>query len=120
MIIKIGKIDRNILQAVDDAGHEKNSIFKVKWLEAVDKATGQLAKLLWQAEATGKFQFSLCVTDNHSTPVEYGDHSFEPVPFTLCRLKDFVCNWWGKSSFTYFSWSVSSAHSQSWWGYWWV
>jgi 2,3-bisphosphoglycerate-independent phosphoglycerate mutase len=31
-----------------------------------------------------------CVTGDHSTPVEYGDHSFEPVPFSLCRLEDFV------------------------------
>ncbi|KAJ0100039.1 hypothetical protein Patl1_21537 [Pistacia atlantica] len=50
-----------VLQAVDDAGHDKASVFKVKALEAVDQAI-----------------------------VEYGDHSFEPVPFTMCRLKDFV------------------------------
>lgn len=62
----------------------------MRGLEAVDKALGQLAKLLWQAEKTGNFQYSLCVTGDHSTPVEYGDHSFEPVPFTLCRLRDYV------------------------------
>lgn len=22
--------------------------------------------------------------------MEYGDHSFEPVPFSLCRLRDFI------------------------------
>ncbi|KAG4937577.1 hypothetical protein JHK85_052496 [Glycine max] len=70
--------------------HIKASILKVKALEAVDKALGQLARLLWEAESTGKFQFFLCVTGDHSTPVEYGDHSFESVPFTICRLKDFV------------------------------
>ncbi|KAF5735651.1 hypothetical protein HS088_TW15G01162 [Tripterygium wilfordii] len=43
-----------------------------------------------KAESTGKFQYFLCVTGDHSTPVEYGDHSFEPVPFALCRLTDFV------------------------------
>lgn len=79
-----------MLQAVDDAGHDKASIFKVKALEAVDLAIGQLARLLWQAERTGKFQYFLCVTGDHSTPVEYGDHSFEPVPFSTCQLKDFV------------------------------
>ncbi|KAI3747952.1 hypothetical protein L6452_10710 [Arctium lappa] len=78
------------IKAIDDAGHDKASVFKVKGLEAVDKAIGQLARLLWEAESTGRFQFSLCVTGDHSTPVEYGDHSFEPVPFTLCRLKDYV------------------------------
>lgn len=59
-------------------------------MEAVDKAIGQLAKLLWKSESTGDFQYYLCVTGDHSTPVEYGDHSFEPVPFAICRLKDFV------------------------------
>ncbi|XP_057482179.1 uncharacterized protein LOC130769059 [Actinidia eriantha] len=78
------------IKAIDDAGHDKASIFKVKGLEAVDRAIGQLARLLWQAESTGNFQYFICVTGDHSTPVEYGDHSFEPVPFTLCRLKDFV------------------------------
>lgn len=79
-----------VLQAVDDAGHDKASIFKVKALEAVDRAIGQLARLLWQAEKSGKFQYFLCVTGDHSTPVEYGDHSFEPVPLAMCQLKDFV------------------------------
>ncbi|GAV60056.1 Metalloenzyme domain-containing protein/PhosphMutase domain-containing protein [Cephalotus follicularis] len=78
------------IKAIDDAGHDKANIFKVKGLEAVDRAIGQLAKLLWQAETSGNFQYFLCVTGDHSTPVEYGDHSFEPVPFAICRLKDFV------------------------------
>ncbi|XP_075514964.1 uncharacterized protein LOC142549741 [Primulina tabacum] len=78
------------IKAIDDAGHDKAIIFKVKGLEAVDRAIGQLAKLLWQAESSGAFQYYICVTGDHSTPVEYGDHSFESVPFTLCRLKDFV------------------------------
>lgn len=85
------------IKAIDDAGHDKASIFKVKGLEAVDRAIGQLARLLWQAESTGNFQYFLCVTGDHSTPVEYGDHSFEPVPFTLCRLKDFVGAMGGES-----------------------
>lgn len=79
-----------LLQAIDDAGHDKASVLKVKALEAVDTAIGQLARLLWEAESSGKFQFFLCVTGDHSTPVEYGDHSFEPVPLAMCRLKDFV------------------------------
>lgn len=78
------------IKAIDDAGHDKATMLKVRGLEAVDKAMGQLARLLWQAEKSGKFQYYLCVTGDHSTPVEYGDHSFEPVPFTLCKLQDFV------------------------------
>ncbi|CAK9326359.1 unnamed protein product [Citrullus colocynthis] len=78
------------IKAIDDAGHDKATIFKVKGMEAVDRAIGQLAKLLWKAESSGNFQYYLCVTGDHSTPVEYGDHSFEPVPFTMCKLKDFI------------------------------
>ncbi|KAJ3681027.1 hypothetical protein LUZ60_015516 [Juncus effusus] len=78
------------IKAIDDAGHDKATGLKVLGLEAVDRAICQLAKLLWQAEVSGRFQYFLCVTGDHSTPVEYGDHSYEPVPFTLCGLKDFV------------------------------
>nr|GMD01031.1 pentatricopeptide repeat-containing protein At3g29230-like [Ipomoea batatas] len=41
-------------KAIDDVGHDKVSVFKVKGLEAVDRAIGQLAKLLWPAESSGK------------------------------------------------------------------
>lgn len=78
------------IKAIDDAGHDKASVLKVQALEAVDRAIGQLTRLLWEAEKSGNFQYCLCVTGDHSTPVEYGDHSFEPVPFALCQLKDFV------------------------------
>ncbi|XP_034210361.1 probable 2,3-bisphosphoglycerate-independent phosphoglycerate mutase isoform X2 [Prunus dulcis] len=78
------------IEAIDDAGHDKATIFKVKALEAVDRAIGQLSRLLWESESAGNFKYFLCVTGDHSTPVEYGDHSFEPVPFTICPLKDFV------------------------------
>jgi 2,3-diphosphopglycerate-independent phosphoglycerate mutase len=78
------------VKAIDDAGHDKAGVFKVKGMEAVDRAIGQLARLLWEAESAGNYSYSICVTGDHSTPVEYGDHSFEPVPFTLCHLKDYV------------------------------
>ncbi|CAL9232152.1 unnamed protein product [Arabidopsis halleri] len=86
------------IKAIDDAGHDKATLFKVRGLEAVDKAIRQLAKLLWHAESSSKYQYFLCVTGDHSTPVEYGDHSFEPVPFTMCRLKDFVSAVGGESA----------------------
>ena len=38
------------------------------------------------------------MTGDHSTPVEYGDHSFEPVPFTMCRLREFVSAVGGESA----------------------
>ncbi|KAH0923702.1 hypothetical protein HID58_023720 [Brassica napus] len=86
------------IKAIDDAGHDKATMFKVKGLEAVDKAIRQLAKLLWQAESCSDYQYFLCVTGDHSTPVEYGDHSFEPVPFTMCRLREFVSAVGGESA----------------------
>uniref|UniRef100_A0A1J3IEU2 2,3-bisphosphoglycerate-independent phosphoglycerate mutase n=1 Tax=Noccaea caerulescens TaxID=107243 RepID=A0A1J3IEU2_NOCCA len=86
------------IKAIDDAGHDKATMFKVKGLEAVDKAIRQLAKLLWLAESSTNYQYFLCVTGDHSTPVEYGDHSFEPVPFTMCRLREFVSAVGGESA----------------------
>ncbi|KAL0685712.1 hypothetical protein Bca4012_052560 [Brassica carinata] len=86
------------IKAIDDAGHDKATLFKVRGLEAVDKAIRQLAKLLWQAETSTNYQYFLCVTGDHSTPVEYGDHSFEPVPFTMCRLREFVATVGGEAA----------------------
>ncbi|RID59860.1 hypothetical protein BRARA_F03057 [Brassica rapa] len=47
------------IKAIDDAGHDKATMFKVKGLEAVDKAIRQLAKLLWQAESCSDYQYFL-------------------------------------------------------------
>lgn len=77
-------------QAIDDAGHDKALYLKVKAFEAVDTMISQLAAMLWKVESSGTFEYSIAITGDHSTPVEYGDHSFEPVPFTICHLKDFV------------------------------
>eukprot|EP00271_Cylindrocystis_brebissonii_P020984 TRINITY_DN7296_c0_g1_i1.p1 TRINITY_DN7296_c0_g1~~TRINITY_DN7296_c0_g1_i1.p1 ORF type:complete len:480 (-),score=91.07 TRINITY_DN7296_c0_g1_i1:277-1716(-) len=110
------------IKAIDDAGHDKAPVLKLRCLEAMDRMLGQLAALLWaaQQESAGKnhplaqdpshglpsppgrsgiasgagkvepVQFALCVTGDHSTPVLYGDHSYEPVPFSICSLTDFV------------------------------
>ena len=29
----------------------------------------------------------MAVTGDHSTPVEYGDHSYEPVPFSIVSVR---------------------------------
>ncbi|GKB19788.1 probable 2,3-bisphosphoglycerate-independent phosphoglycerate mutase, partial [Tanacetum coccineum] len=42
----------SLVPVIDDAGHDKATVFKVKGLEAVDKVIGQLAKLLWEAAST--------------------------------------------------------------------
>ncbi|CAD7705232.1 unnamed protein product [Ostreobium quekettii] len=53
---------------------------------------GQLIRLLWthqSQEETGEF-FVLACTGDHSTPVVFGDHSHEPVPFGVAHLRDVV------------------------------
>ena len=78
------------MQAIDDAGHDKDPALKVRGLEAADRMVGQLVRKLWAAQQAGIATYTLCVTGDHSTPVEYGDHSFEPVPFSICHLADYV------------------------------
>ncbi|GJP35993.1 hypothetical protein CLOM_g20534 [Closterium sp. NIES-68] len=93
------------IKAVDDAGHDKAVDLKVRALEAVDRMVGQLAHRLWlvqrerekqeqgqleQQQQQQKLRFCLCVTGDHSTPILYGDHAEEPVPFAICDLADFV------------------------------
>jgi len=91
------------VKAVDDAGHDRAVDLKVRYLEVVDTMVGQLLRLLWQAEKNspveikdGKCknekeqqqhqQFTIVVTGDHSTPVEFGDHSNEPVPFAIAHV----------------------------------
>ncbi len=63
-----------------------NAVWQVRYLEAVDAMVGQLIRRLWEAEASGRGRYSLCLTSDHSTPVEFGDHSHEPVPYAIARL----------------------------------
>ena len=35
-------------------------------------------------------RFAICITGDHSTPVAYGDHSHEPVPFAIGCVRDAV------------------------------
>ena len=63
---------------------------QVKYEEVVDRMVGQLLRLLWQAERAGRGRYSLVVTGDHSTPVEFGDHSHEPVPFAIAHVRDVV------------------------------
>ncbi|EHA8586965.1 hypothetical protein COCNU_scaffold001220G000020 [Cocos nucifera] len=53
------------IKAINDAGHDKASMFQVRVLEAVDRAIDQLARLLWEAEKSVNFQYYLCVNGDH-------------------------------------------------------
>ncbi len=79
---------------------------QVRFQEAVDRMLGQIVRRLWEAErpearpkaaAAGPLQgggrravFTLVITGDHSTPVSFGDHSHEPVPFCIARLEHVV------------------------------
>ena len=50
----------------------------------------QLIRRLHEAEACGQGWYAVCVTGDHSTPVLFGDHSHEPVPFTIAHVRHVV------------------------------
>lgn len=68
---------------------------QVRFQEAVDAMVGQLLRRLWEAEAAGRGRYVVAVTGDHSTPVVFGDHSHEPVPFAIATVKHAVevCAW---------------------------
>lgn len=102
------------VKAVDDAGHDRAVALKVRLLEAVDAMIGQLLARLRAAERAQEARwrarrrqggdqsddddsdddprcvYAVCVTGDHSTPVVFGDHSHEPVPFAVARVCDAV------------------------------
>jgi 2,3-bisphosphoglycerate-independent phosphoglycerate mutase len=59
------------VKAVDDAGHDKNRAMKVEQLEKVDAALGEMVSRLghYIDEDKEKCDFILCVTGDHTTPV---------------------------------------------------
>ena len=67
------------IKAVDDAGHDKDLGIKVEQIEKVDRAIGKMFEKL----RSRGIDAIICVTGDHTTPVRYGDHSHEPVPFVM-------------------------------------
>lgn len=65
-------------------------LLQVQYLECVDLMIKQLIQRLHQAEASGQGHYAVCVTGDHSTPVLFGDHSHEPVPFTIAHVRHVV------------------------------
>ncbi|EGC30367.1 hypothetical protein DICPUDRAFT_157906 [Dictyostelium purpureum] len=74
------------VKAVDDAGHDKNAPLKIEFLEKVDKMLSFIITKLSEAQRNKKGNFTICLTGDHSTPVLTGDHSYEPVPFTITKV----------------------------------
>lgn len=71
------------VKAVDDAGHDKDFHRKKHFIEKVDEMIGVLVAGCLGAS---DLETILCITGDHSTPVELGDHSFEPVPFVAAKI----------------------------------
>ena len=57
------------------------------FLSALDLMLGQLVKRLHSAASSTGARYFVAVTGDHSTPVEYGDHSYEPVPFSIVPVR---------------------------------
>lgn len=57
------------------------------FLSALDLMLGQLVKRLHSAASSTGARYFVAVTGDHSTPVEYGDHSYEPVPFSIASVR---------------------------------
>ncbi|KXZ52807.1 hypothetical protein GPECTOR_8g193 [Gonium pectorale] len=78
------------VKAVDDTGHDRMVQNKVRFLEVVDRMVGQMLRRLAEAEAAGRGRYLIVVAGDHSTPVLFGDHSHEPVPFAIAGVRHAV------------------------------
>ncbi|GIL98398.1 hypothetical protein Vretimale_3768 [Volvox reticuliferus] len=78
------------VKAVDDTGHDRMLQNKVRFLEVVDQMVAQMLRRLWEAEAAGQGRYVMVLTGDHSTPVMFGDHSNEPVPFAIASVRSAV------------------------------
>ncbi|KAJ0408116.1 hypothetical protein P43SY_002086 [Pythium insidiosum] len=71
------------VKAVDDAGHDKDVQKKVHFIEKADEMIAHLIEGFH--DRLPGCEVTMVVTGDHTTPVIYGDHSFEPVPFAIAR-----------------------------------
>ncbi|GFR43969.1 hypothetical protein Agub_g5113, partial [Astrephomene gubernaculifera] len=78
------------VKAVDDTGHDRMAQNKVRFLEVVDRMVAQLLSRLAAAEGAGAGRYAVVLTGDHSTPVLFGDHSHEPVPFAIASVRHAV------------------------------
>eukprot|EP00735_Rhodelphis_limneticus_P014417 TRINITY_DN8442_c0_g1::TRINITY_DN8442_c0_g1_i1::g.3413::m.3413 TRINITY_DN8442_c0_g1::TRINITY_DN8442_c0_g1_i1::g.3413 ORF type:complete len:550 (-),score=45.26,sp/Q975P3/APGM_SULTO/32.10/9e-69,PhosphMutase/PF10143.4/1.9e-57,Metalloenzyme/PF01676.13/4.2e-09,Metalloenzyme/PF01676.13/1.4e-16 TRINITY_DN8442_c0_g1_i1:261-1910(-) len=77
------------IKAVDDTGHDRNVALKVKKIEECDQLIGVILENFAAAcQQNPDLWFTIVITGDHSTPVRYGDHSCEPVPFTICQISN--------------------------------
>ena len=68
---------------------DKNRDIKVEQIEKCDRALRKMIDMLGQHYATSEDNTDviLCVTGDHTTPVRYGDHTYEPVPIAFGTIR---------------------------------
>lgn len=64
------------IKGVDDAGHDKDYNMKIEQLKKVDLMIKYLLDNI-------NCNYILALTGDHSTPVLFGDHSYEKIPFSI-------------------------------------
>lgn len=69
------------VKAVDDAAHDRNIARRIEWLEKID---AQLIAPIIDTARRANERIAVIITGDHASPVIYGDHSCEPVPFVVC------------------------------------
>jgi len=67
------------IKAVDDAGHDKSYKKKQEYLKKSEEMVKHLIELLKKTE----LNLIIGLTGDHTTPVNVGDHTFEPVPVSM-------------------------------------
>jgi 2,3-diphosphopglycerate-independent phosphoglycerate mutase len=72
------------VKGVDDAGHDRRLDLKIALLQKVD---AMVSAIIQGLQEFGE-DVVICVTGDHSTPVATGDHSHEPVPVSICSLRE--------------------------------
>ncbi|GMF32768.1 unnamed protein product [Phytophthora fragariaefolia] len=73
------------VKAVDDAGHDRDVAKKVYFIERADEMISMLLDGIHAESGEEDDEVTIVVTGDHTTPVKYGDHTFEPVPFAIAR-----------------------------------
>ncbi|KAH7479511.1 2,3-bisphosphoglycerate-independent phosphoglycerate mutase [Phytophthora ramorum] len=75
------------VKAVDDAGHDRDVAKKVHFIERADEMIALLLEGIHAQCGEEDNEVTIVVTGDHTTPVKYGDHTFEPVPFAIARAE---------------------------------
>ncbi|POM68652.1 2,3-bisphosphoglycerate-independent phosphoglycerate mutase [Phytophthora palmivora] len=87
-LLRGGKFDFGFVhvKAVDDAGHDRDVAKKVHFTERADEMISLLLEGIHADCGEEDNEVTIVVTGDHTTPVKYGDHTFEPVPFAIARV----------------------------------